>query len=111
MDQLQPLLQPFVSKLRRASGDVEILKQVHDYRWLSTATRVTLTLIVVVWGLFLSQKYIKSKSKDDINAWKDVNELWLGHDVNGILIFIFRVWVYTILFSAAIGLIQRFQAI
>lgn len=111
MDQVQPVLQPLLSKLRRASTNVELLKQVHDYRWLSTTVRISLTLIVVAWGIFLSQKYIKSKDKANVDAWKDVNQLWLGRDVNGLLIFIFRVWVYTILFSAAIGIIQRFQAV
>lgn len=111
MDKMDDFVAPFVSKLRRASTNVELLKQVHDYRWLSTATRITLTVVVVAWGIFLSQKYVKAKNKEDINSWKDVNQLWLGKDVNGLLIFIFRVWVYTIIFSAVIGIVQRFQKV
>lgn len=111
MDKMDDFVAPLVSKLRRASTNVELLKQVHDYRWLSTTVRITLTAVVVAWGIFLSQKYVKGKDKADVNAWKDVNQLWLGKDVNGLLIFIFRVWVYTIIFSAAIGIVQRFQKI
>lgn len=102
---------PFVSKLRRASHNIEIGQTLDQYRSISLNARFVLTAIVVAWGLFLSRKYVKSTNKADINAWKDVNELWLGKDVNGILLLIFKVWIFTLLINTAFAVLHRFNAL
>ena len=102
---------PAIQKLKRASSNVEILKTLDNYRWLSTAMRVTLTAALVTWGIFLSERFYKSRNQEQIRNLEKINVLWIGKDPNGLLFLIAKIWLLTIAVTAVMSLLTRFRAV
>lgn len=97
----------FAQKLHRASTDTDILGEVAGYRWLMTLARVSLTCAIIGFGVFLSKKYTQSKTKDEIDSWTYIQQLWLGTQAKGLLFLVFQVWLYTVLAAAGIAILNR----
>ncbi len=111
MDRYKMFANPAIQKLRRASSNVEILKTLDTYRWLSTAMRITLTAALVSWGIFLSDRYYKSRNQEQIQNLEKINLLWIGKDPNGLLFLIAKIWILTIATTAIMSILSRFNAL
>ena len=111
MDAYRLLANPAIQKLRRASSNVEILKALDNYRWLSTAMRIVVTAALVAWGVFLSDRYYKSKNEEQIQNLEKINLLWIGKDPNGLLFLIAKIWLLTIIVTAVMSILTRFHAV
>jgi len=71
------------------------------------AVKIFLTLSLLAWAATLSGLYSKSRTQDGKDKLKFIKGIWLGDPTSGVLVLLWRMWLISILFLAALPLIMK----
>ena len=92
-------------RLARLSTDAEVAAAVHDYARDARILRLAVTVTLLVAGVYATLQV--RKKVDDIKVYDFTQKLWMGATSQGIVPFLTKLWVYTLLIMAVLPVIQR----
>lgn len=93
--------------IARISGDKEVAAAVRDYATDARLVRLAITVTLLAAGLYTTLLIRRKPDRDTVSAYEFTNRLWMGTNSTGIVPFLTKLWLYTLLLMAALPILQK----
>ena len=93
--------------IARISADTEVAAAVADYARDARLLRLAVTVTLVVAGIYATLQIRKKPGDETVKSYEYLNKLWMGTDSGGIVPFLTKLWIYTLILMAAMPILQK----